>query len=417
MPPTPLGQRKRATSSIRVVLALGLVVPLIACGGNEYAPPPPPQVTVAQAQVRDVTRYAAYTGTTRAVERVEVRARVEGFLLSMEFEPGELVERGDPLFVIDPEPFELALKSAQAELTSANAEFALAKTEYKRTAALYKKQATSEIALIKTRASRDTAAADVAFAETKIRSAQLDLDYAHVKAPIDGRAGRHLVDIGNLVGADGPTKLTDVVQYSPLYVYFHVSERDLLAFQSNSRRRREQLGADWDNRPPTPIFVGRANEEGYPHEGVIDYTALELDASTGTFEVRAILDNLGELDAAIIPGTFVRVHLPVQEMKDAVLIPERSLGADQSGRFVLVVNDKNIVEQRRVQVGPPRLDGTRIVERGVRAQDWIVVNGIQRARPGSPVEPQREEPEGSDAGDAVRGASAPAGAPASGTAG
>jgi RND family efflux transporter MFP subunit len=401
-----MSPRERFASLTRRSLLLSLgALALLACGGNEYVAPPPPKVTVARPEVRDVTRYAEYTGTTRAVERVVVRARVEGFLLSMEYEPGDFVEKGAPLFVIDPEPFELTLKSAEAELTSAKAEHELAKTEFKRTAALYKQQATSEINFIKLKARRDTAAAAVLDAEAKARSAQLDLDYAHVEAPVAGRVGRHLVDLGNLVGADGPTQLTDVVTYSPLYVYFHVSERDLLDFQTGGRERRQEAGADWDNRPPTPLYVGRANEVGFPHEGIIDYTALELDASTGTFEVRAILPNEGELDEVIIPGTFVRVRLPVAQVNGALLVPERALGADQSGRYVLVVNDDNIVEQRRVQVGPPRLDGTRIVEKGVQAEDWVVTNGIQRARPGAPVEPERQEakaaqggPDASDAG-------------------
>ncbi len=432
----------------------GSLVPLLlllACGGNEYAPPPPAPVTVSRPIVRDVTRYIHYTGSTRAGESAVVTARVQGILKAMNFRQGDQVEAGDSLFVIDPEPFELALKSARAELISAKAERDLAQTEFKRTEKLYRGNATSEIKYIQSRARRDKAEAAMLDAEARVRQAELDVEYAMVRAPISGRAGRNLVDIGNLVGAGEATPLTEIVRYSPLYVYFYISERDVLEIQEQTRREREQApvpaeaappsetraapraaspeptqtpsateadrGAAPDveapgtptepedagepDREPTPFQVARATDRAYPYEGVIDFAALQVDPDTGTFELRGILANEGELEDIILPGTFVRVRVPVGESEDALLVTERALGVDQSGRFLLTVNSQNIVEQRRVEVGPPRIDGLRVITDGLRTDDRVIINGIQRARPGSEVAPREvsaTEMAGIDAG-------------------
>lgn len=364
---------------------LAAAVILTGCGDNEYVPPPPPVVTGAQPAQSDVVRYLEYTGTTRAAQAVTVRARVEGFLKSMHFKPGDFVEQGALLFVIDPEPFELTLKAATANVTSRQAELDLAQTEFERTRTLYKRKTTSEIKYIQARARRDTSAAKLALAEADARSAELDVGYANIKAPLSGRIGRNLVDIGNLVGAGEATALTEIVDYSPLHVYFYISERDVLAIQETSARRRKKLGVDYEHRPPAPVYVGRANDEGYPHIGTIDYSALQIDAATGTFEVRGILTNHGSLDTILVPGTFVRVQIPIGEEKDALLVPERALGADQNGRFVLVVSEDGLVEQRSVRVGPERRDALRVVEDGISANDWVIINGLQRARPGAKV--------------------------------
>jgi RND family efflux transporter MFP subunit len=359
-----------------------------ACGSNEYAEPPPPDVEVQHPVVRDVTRFVEYTGTTRAVESVEVRARVKGFLQTMHYRAGDEVEKGELLFTIDPKPFELALEAAAAEVASRSAELDLAQTEYERSHMMFDRDATSELKLLQARAKRDKAAAAIAESEAAVHAAQLDLDYAHVKAPITGRVGRHLVDPGNLVGAGEATLLTRIVRYAPIHVYFHLSERDLLALQELSQEQREARKASYEEREPTPLHVGRANEEGYPHEGVIDFSALEIDPDTGTFEIRGLLQNQGALDEIIVPGTFVRVRVPIAEETGALLLSERALGADQSGRYVLVVNTDDVVEQRPVEVGP-LVDGLRLIEKGLRAEDWVIVNGLQRARPGARVTPKR----------------------------
>jgi RND family efflux transporter MFP subunit len=402
----PHRSRQVFRSAFSFLFAFGCGAFVFGCGANEYAPPPPPGVTAQHPVVRDVTRYAEYTGTTRAVESVEVRARVKGFLLSMEYEAGDDVEEGDLLFIIDPEPFQVALEAAQADLASNQAELDLTQTEFERIGIMYKKQATSEIKLIRSRAERDKAAAAVAASKADVHAAQLDLDYAHVKAPIKGRAGRHHVDIGNLVGAQDATLLTNMVRYAPIYVYFHLSERDLLALQKMSQRRRNAEGKDYENRPATPVEVGLADEEGYPHRGIIDFTGLQVDPNTGTYEVRGILPNVGELDEVIVPGTFVRVRVPIGQQPGAILLGESALGADQSGRYVLVVNDDNVVEHRRVEVGP-MIDGLRVIEEGLGAEDWVIVEGIQRARPGSQVAAERNAAGAKSAPDAAPAAAMP----------
>ncbi len=369
---------------------------LAACGGNEYEPPPPPPVTVAEPLVKDVVRYAEFTGTTTAVESVEVRARVEGFLDSMHFQPGEPVEKGQLLFVIDPEPFEVALESAQAELDSNKAERDLKETEYERTRTMYKSGATSELDLIRARAQRDRSRAAVSYSEAAVHSAKLDLDYAHVKAPVSGRIGRHLVDIGNLVGAGEATHLTDIVRYDPLYVYFYVSEGDILALQRRSKEERDRTDAVYDDRDRGTIEVRTADEKGYPHSGDIDYAALQIDSDTGTFEVRGILHNKGDFDEVIIPGTFVEVRAPVEEEQNALLISERAIGSDQSGRFLLLIDSKNVVEQRSVELGP-LIGEMRVISKGLSKNDRVIVNGLQRARPGAKVTPTQTQPGGAPA--------------------
>ncbi len=364
------------------------VVVLGACKRNEYEAPPPPEVTVARPVVQDVTLYLEYTGTTRAVEAADVRARVKGFLVSMEFTPGQLVEQDQLLFVIDPQPFEVALKAAQAELTAHRAEMDLAQTEYERTDQMYKRKATSEFNVVKTRANYEKAKAAVLESEANVQSAQLDLDYAHVKAPFAGRVDRHQVDVGNLVGASEATLLTKLVRYDPIYVYFYISERDLLSLQDLGLRRRPERDAAAGPRDPIPIEVGRANDTGYPFRGVIDFTANQLDANTGTFEVRGVLPNFESSDEVIVPGTFVRVRVPIDVRSDSMLVTERALGADQGGRYLLVVGEDDIVEHRTVEVGQS-VGGMRVIRSGIEPNDWVVVNGLQRARPGAAVRPEQ----------------------------
>ena len=370
-------------------LCLGMFATLLtACGSNEYAPPPPPKVSAAPPLVKDVTRYIEYTGRAVAVESVEVRARVKGILLSEHFEPGETVEQGAPLFTIDPEPFEVRLKAARADRASSKAELDLAQTELDRVEIMFEEHAASELQLIQIRAKRDKAAAAVAAADAEIHAAELDIRYAKVEAPITGRVGRRQTDIGNLVGSDGPTLLTEMIRYQPLYVYFHLSEGDLLEIQKMGRDAREREGQSYGEREPTPVEVGRASDEGYPFTGEIDFSALEIDPDTGTFEVRGVLRNEGALDEIIIPGSFVRVRVPIGQSEDALLVDERALGADQGGRYLLLVNSEGLVDHRPVEVGP-LYDGMRLIEAGLEPGDWVIVNGLQRARPGSTVEVEK----------------------------
>ena len=383
-------KRNPARRSRTLVLGLVLLAVAGSCGpGNEYAAPPPPPVTVSPPELREITRFADYTGTTRAVEAVDVRARVQGFLQSIHFEPGDFVDKGTLLFIIDPKPFEVALESAQAKLARARAQLELAKAELGRREQALETRAISELEVIQTRAQRDQARADVRTAAAAVADTQLDLDYAHVKAPIEGRVGRNLVDVGALVGAGDATLLAQMVRYKPVYVYFNISERDVLSLQKRSHSLRDALDKDYDDRETTVIHVGLADEEGYPHDGRIDYTGLRVDPETGTFEVRGVLPNEGSLDEIMMPGLFVRVRIPIGREEQAMLVSQRALGADQGGRFVLVVGSEDVVEQRYVKVGP-EIDGMAVIESGLRPDDRVVVKGVQRARPGAKVTPHSD---------------------------
>jgi len=369
--------------------SLPFAKPLLACalaflaGGagcdkkaNQFVPPPPPSVTVARPAERSVTDYAEFTGTTQAVESVEIRARVEGFLQSVHFEAGAVVRKGDLLFVIDPKPFQAALAEAEANLKMAETDLKLAEDKLRRNQSLFARRAISNLELIESQSERDRDAAAIEVAKAQVRKARLNLQYTEVRAPIDGRAGRNLVDVGNLVGAGEPTLLTTVVKYDPMYVYFSVSERDLLAYQK--KRETSKSSEDTDT-----FEMGLADDSGYPHAGRLDFLENQLDPDTGTILVRGVFPNP---DKKVFPGLFARVRVPVDVKEDALLVPEEALGMDQRGRFLLTVNDENVVEYRSVETGA-LLDGMRVVLQGISASDRVVVNGLQRARPGAKVSP------------------------------
>jgi len=395
----------------RITLVLGAMVLIGAIGchpANEYVPPPPPKVTVAHPIDKEVVDSAEYTGTTDAYEFVEIRARVKGFLQSVMFEPGTDVAAGDQLYLIDPKPFQAAVDNAKAAVALAKAQVASAKADevqaeaksrnaeaqYRRgyqaaqggavTAAelddmrTYRDVAVSQIDVSK--AAVLSAEATVESAEAVLRDAELNLGYTQVISPIDGRVGRTLVDEGNLVGDGEPTHLTTVVCYDPIYAIFNISETDLLSFMQQARE---------EAKPGTPVRkvtaeqvveLGLVTEDGYPHKGHFEYADLAIDESTGTYLVRAQFSNP---DRIIVPGAFVRVRLPFRKIK-AMLISEEAVGRDQSGTYALTVNSKNVVERRAIELGDV-YDGMRAVKKGLSVDDRVVVNGIQRATPGTTV--------------------------------
>ena len=361
-----------------VVAALGAV--LMACDGNTYAPPPPPEVTVAQPQEREVTTYNEFSGHTASIEAVDIRARVQGFLKSMHFSPGTEVNKGDLLFVIEPDLYRARVEQAEADLQGAKAQAQAAEEQLAITRTIFERQAGSRTDLVQKLQARDSARARVAQAQATLEAAKLDLSYTHIYAPISGRIDRNFVDIANLVGAGEATLLASIVRHDPIYAYFNASERELLVYRDLNRRGETAAAAGERNR----AYMGLVNEEGFPHEGMIDYSSNRVDPSTGTIEIRAVFPNP---DRVIVPGLFVRVRLPFTRGR-AVLVPDDAVALDQGGRYVLVVGDKDVVEYRRVEVGQ-LVDGMRIVQKGVATGDWIVVNGLQRARPGSTVKPTR----------------------------
>jgi len=353
-----------------------LVLGLAACRHNEYAPPPPPEVFVAHPEEREVTTFNEFAGHTVSVEAIEIRARVQGILESMHFTPGTDVQKGDLLFIIEPELYQARVDRAVADLQNAQTELAAAEQQLQITQAIFKKDAGSRTELVQKTQARDQASAAVAQAKAALEMAQIDFEYTKIHAPISGLIGRNLVDIGNLVGAGQPTVLTSIVRYDPIYAYFDMSERDLLTYQDLQRRGQTAT----QEGEPAPAYLAMATEDGFPHVGRVDYRSNRLDPSTGTFEMRAVFPNE---DRVIVPGTFARIRLPFTRER-AILVPDDAVGTEQGGHFILVVNDENTVEHRRVTVGS-RVDDDRIITSGASTGDWVVVRGLQRARPGIKV--------------------------------
>lgn len=365
-----------------------------ACGGsNTYEPPPPPGVTTAQPEVDEITDYLEFTGTTVSSGRAEVRARVSGALQSMHFEPGSDVDRGQLLFVIEPTQYEAQLKAAEASLASGKAALERAEIELERAERLRAKRAGTDIDVVKWRGERDQSLASIKSAEAKIARAELDLGYTQVRAPIAGRVGRHQIDLGNLVGEGDATILTEVTQYDPMYVYFNLNERDLLRVMSLYRERVKERGIDPSAAPDSEaelvVELGLADELGYPHSGIADYSDSGVDPETGTMQIRGVFEN-GQAPARLLPGLFARVRMPLSHRADMPLVSERAVGSDQSGEYVLVVTGENVVEKRNVETGQ-LIDGLRVIESGLGPDEWVVVNGLQRARPGGTVTPEQVE--------------------------
>jgi RND family efflux transporter MFP subunit len=379
----------------KVLVMTLLVITFAACESqrNEYAEPPPQKVTVAQPMQQDVTNFLEFTGTTRAVEEVEVRARVSGFLQSMHFTPGTNVAKGDVLFVIDPLEYQAELDAADAELKSAYAQVKRAETEYKRAKRLFDQKAGAEKDVVKWRGERDIARAGVARAKAKVNRAKLDLGYSKVTAPLSGRISRNMVDIGNLVGENEPTLLATITDYDPMYVYFNINERDFLRVMTMYRQRVKDKhynpAEESDIKAEIPLFLALTNEEGYPHEGIADYSASKVDPGTGTLQLRGIFQNPG-VTPVLVPGFFTHLRMPIDKQANALLVSERAIGADQSGEYVLAVSSENVVEKRLIRMGR-LVDGMRVIEEGLEPNESVVVKGVLRARPGAKVEPKSIE--------------------------
>jgi len=388
----PPAHRVTVATAIALLLASGCAKEQAA----PTAPPPPPDVTVALPAQETVTDSIDFTGNTAAPATVELRARVKGFLKKVNFKDGAFVKAGEVLFEIDPTDYQIEHDLRKADLDGKVAILASAESNLKISKDMQAKGATSERELIEKTLQRDQAKTARDTAQALLTAATQNLTYTKVAAPFDGRMGRRLADTGNLVGATDATVLATIVQDDPIYCYIYVSERELLDYRAaHADRGRGGEAA----QKPLPAFLGLANEKGYPHEGVVDFADNRVDATTGTIEVRATMPNP---DRAILPGYFARIRLPLRTAQ-ALLVPETALGSDQGGRFLLVADEKNIVVKKPVKLGALQEDGRRVILEGIDAKDRIIVNGMQRARPGKPVTP------------AEAGAAAPA-APAAPTA-
>jgi RND family efflux transporter MFP subunit len=376
---------------IGVGCALVMAGVLSGCGGEGKGPPAaaaPPEVTVSQVVSRQITDYAEFTGRMDAAETVDVRARVSGYLTDVDFTDGQDVKRGEVLFQIDPRPFEASLQNVEGQKAQWEAKLARAKADVERYEKLVPTGAATPQDLDKATADMGEATAAIQSADATIKQANLDLEFAKITAPISGQISRALITKGNLVRGDNEL-LTTIVSLDPMYVYFNVSERDLLRLQQEARSSRPP-GATQPNikSQQIPVYLGLASEEDYPHEGVIDFADNRVNPGTGTIRVRGTFDNAKRI---FKPGLFARVRVPTSEPYQALLVAERAIGIDQGMKYVLVMDDKNVVKRQFVELGALQDDGLRVIKAGLQPGEWIVVNGMQRARPGKPVTPQRAE--------------------------
>jgi RND family efflux transporter MFP subunit len=342
------------------------------------APPLPPEVTVAHPRAQKLVEWTEFTGRFEAVEWVEVRARVSGYLSSVDFRDGEILEKGQLLFLIDPRPFEVALKEAQADLASAEAQAELARLEFQRAADLAESPAFSGATYDQRMQEKKAADATLAAAQAAVAEARLNLEYSRIYAPVSGRISDRRVDLGNLVNEQ--TLLTTIASLNPIYFSFDMSEADFLAYQ------RAVLAGELPSTRDraTLVNVKLVDEEGWSREGRMDFVDNVVDRSSGTVRARAEFLNP---DLLIAPGQFGTIRIPGSPEYEAVLIPDEAIVTDQAQKLVMTVTEDNRIEPRVIRPGPTEL-GLRIVRRGLEPTDRIVINGLMRVRPGMQVTPR-----------------------------
>jgi membrane fusion protein, multidrug efflux system len=364
--------------------ALILLVPA-GCGEPPKKASAPPKVTVSQPIQKDVTKFVEYTGNTSALESVDIRARVSGFLEKINFQPQARVKQGELLFVIDPRQYQASVDQAAATLEAKKAALKLAKTDEELAKSLEAKQAISWLKLQEAVSRSGVSQGDVDMAAASLENAKLNLEFTQVTSPINGRVSRNLVDVGNLVGATEKTLLTYVVNDESVYCYFNISEVELLSFKRGAKKEPEKgIPAESTIKAlKIPCQMSLADEKGFPHEGIIDFADVKVNPATGTVQVRGVFPNP---DGLLMQGMFARVRIPY-EKGPALLVPAEAVLFDQGGRYVLAVTQDNVVLQKRVKAGTP-VDEMLVVEEGLTPNDRVIVNGIQRARPGSKVNPE-----------------------------
>ena len=390
--------RGRVYQGLQLFVALAGMAILAGCeeSSNSYVPPPPPSVRVAQPVQQPVTLYFELTGNTAPLNSVDIEARVQGYIQSIDYQDGMMVKKGTKLFGIERDTYQAQLDQAKASLASQQASQVGAQQEYDRQLNLMKQQVTTQTAVDSAKATLDEANAAILNAQANLELATINLGYTEVLAPFDGIVTDHLVDIGALVGISGPTKLASIVQTDPLYAYFNVSETQVLMIKEDLVKQGRTFRQT--DLPTIPAELGLQTEEGYPHKGHLDYVSPQLDASTGTLQVRALFDNK---DHAMLPGLFVRVRVPVGHNDKALLVRDDAIGTNQLGSYVLVLGKDDIIEQKHVKTGQKE-GPLRVIESGLDPADLVVIQGTQLAVPGSKVTPEKMEmnPAASAAGDA-----------------
>jgi multidrug efflux system membrane fusion protein len=374
---------------------------LILAGCHNSAPPPPtseiPAIPVAKPVERTVTDFVEYNGRTEAVDAVDIRARVTGFLTKIAFTAGADVKKGDPLFEIDPQPYQADLELAQARVKQDEAQLKYAEAEYRRYSVLFGKEAASQNDLDKAQATRDTAVATLQADKASLKQRELNLNFTRVTAPISGRTSRYYLTLGNLVNQD-QTLLTTIVSLDPMWVYFDMDERTLLAVRKAINEGRIKRVA---NLGEIPVYMALGDDDDYRYEGKLDFVNNTVNTSTGTMLVRGVFANpeppvpasssnkgTGKGVRMLAPGMFVRIRLPIGAPHKAVLVIDRALGSDQGLKYVFVVDKDNKVQQRRVQTGALQDDGLRVIDQGLQPDELVVVGALQQVRPRMQIEPE-----------------------------
>jgi multidrug efflux system membrane fusion protein len=368
---------------------VGLILPalpliLAGCGRDsaDQSGRTPLVVSVSIPVEREVTDYSDQTGRTAAVDTVELRARVWGYLEKVNFKEGALVKRNDVLFEIDPRTYKAIVSQAEGNLAAGDAKLKRLELELKRAETLVKKQTIAQQEYEKALFDRDQAAAQIVTLKANLDQAKLDLEFTKVTAPVDGRVGRAIVTEGNLVqsGQAGGTVLTSLVSVDPMWAYFDVDERTVLRVRGLIREGKAKSARD----VPLPVFLGLANEEGYPHEGTIDFVDNQVNPKTGTLRLRGVFPNK---DEALAPGYFVRIRVPIGFPHKAFLITDRAIDTDQGKKIVYVVDSEKKVAIRPIRPGSLH-EGLRAIEEGLKSGDRVIIAGLQQVRPGLVVEPK-----------------------------
>ncbi|MFO1160906.1 MAG: efflux RND transporter periplasmic adaptor subunit [Reyranellaceae bacterium] len=369
---------------ILLPLLAGVLAVLAGCKPeNKFQPPPPPEISVAKPLQQEVTPYEVLTGNTVAFATVDLVARVKGFLTAIKYVDGDYMKQNDVLFQIEQTMYQANVKEAQAQLEAAQAELVQSQAEFVRQETLLRQNVSAQTTYDKAKAKRDSDRANVENAEGNLTIQQTNLGYTTVMAPFNGVVTKHLVSVGQLVGDTSATKLATIVQLDPIYVEFNMSEQDVLKIRENLKKRLTV-----EDLSKIPLDIGLMNEEGYPHQGFLNYVSPEVDPNTGTILVRGLFKNP---DRSLLPGFFTRVRVPkAEEAAKVFLVPDRVVAEDQAGKYVLIVDKDNVVRDRRVKIGQLLVGGLRVIETGLTADDWVVLTTNGRAVPGGKVVPKQE---------------------------
>jgi len=376
--------KPQIVSRLPALLFLIVAALPVGCGRSDADTPTagPAVVTVSQPVEREVTDFAHFTGRTAAVESVDVRARVSGYVQDVTYQAGQEVKQGHVLFQIDPTVYQAALDKAEADVKVYQAQVNFLTEEHERNRRLVATGAVSREEYQRVAAQREQALANLAGARAAVRTARQNLAWTKVTSPIDGRTGVNLLTKGNLVVAD-QTVLTTIVSQDPMYAYFDVDENIMLHVR---RLIREGKATSYE-KAAYPVAIGLSSEQGYPHQGTIDYVSNQVNPGTGTLNVRGKFPNT---DRILTPGLFCRVRVPIGKPHRALLVTDRALGSDQGQPFLLLVDANNQVVRRDVQTGARQDGGLREITDGLKRDDWVIVDGLLRVRPGVTVEPRRQ---------------------------